>query len=1229
MRRSRLTSALVGLILTLHSPCLSATPRVTPDEVLFKVDGSSAKATLANDLNDLAEISPVFTTRALRKPAPHISGVYKGVLRNGTDLNAVLAKLRSRGDVVYARPNHIFRTFLATNDPRLDEQFHLDLIDWPVLNAALPPKQKDIIVGIIDSGIDADHEDLADWVWVNSAELNGRPGVDDDQNGYVDDIRGWDFTDAPSLPGQGDFTTPDNDPSDESSHGTQVAGVIGAIADNGKGVAGVADCTLMAIRAGLNFDQGGTFLQEDDLAAAIIYAVDNGAHVLNLSWGSFDRAFVIEDAVRYATERGVVIVAAAGNSGQPPVAYPAALDEVISVSAVETTGQLASFGSFGPTLDLVAPGVNIVSTRLDDTYGPRSGSSFAAPQISGLAALLLSRQPDLSAGEVSGALVASTDDLGENGWDERFGAGQIDAAQLLPYVTGTQTPTVARLVTPTVDDAASTAVSISASIRGSNATNYRLSWARDASPLVWTLIESGPASVDIAAQWAIPQELVDAPVVLRLEADASNEPKPIEHRVRLRANPAIPEIISLFLGPILEGDRSVWRARWVTRNPTTSQLILISESGFVRDTIATAKLDRFHEAVLPDNGQIRNLEFQIEIRDPSGIRTITPVEPITLVPGKVPSIGFRETATLPDGFLADRTSDFDSDRNPEIALMPYVAGQAFSPVEIFEYADGAFTSIHTMEASLLPWNVGDVNHDGTQDLLGSSVARVQLFSGTPVLSSTLLDQTGVWGGEIADADGDGANDILTRSLADHTIRVFRTLAGSPITEVASLVDFSSGIGEMGSRFVVGDLDGDLKQDLFVGDADGDLWSYEFDGGAFTPNVLLPGDDDTDARVIGGGSDLDGDGAAEFAVARAFPKDSDALNGWWDLEIYGNTANNQYTLEYVQRISGVTFPGNGMTTGDLDGDGRDELAVALIPDLYVIRADGPNTYRPIYHTPISLTYQPVIADFDDDGMAELLFNANGAIRILERDQPMDAVQRPEILSTVPLGRDRISVTWMATPGATAYRLTRAAVDTEIVVSESPALSFIDVGVPEAIPLTYTVEAIVGSSTVPSGPVSIASSSLPTVVRLDRLDENRLGVIFNAGMSDVATDPNGYRLTPPGLAPSSAIRDQSSRRIILTFDSPINEGTAYTLDIRSATSLAGALVDPGFRSVKFTPGQQSSAAAADFDADNVVGFSDFLLFAAAFGGNDPAFDLDDDNSVGFSDFLIFAGHFGQTV
>ena len=251
-------------------------------------------------------------------------------------------------DVVYAQPIHLFYHHDAPNDPRLPDQYGLDQIRWQVLRDGLPPEEQPVVIAIIDSGVDYNHEDLADNIWINTVEANGRPGVDDDNNGYVDDIRGWDFTHTPTLPAKGDYLSPDNDPMDESSHGTRVAGITAAVTDNGVGIAGVApDAALMALRAGVTLQSDLTFLEEDDLAAAILYAVENGAHIINMSWGGPESAFLIRDVVRYAAASGLILVSSAGNSGEFGLSYPAAMDETIAVGG---------YGAARPDCGIQQPG---------------------------------------------------------------------------------------------------------------------------------------------------------------------------------------------------------------------------------------------------------------------------------------------------------------------------------------------------------------------------------------------------------------------------------------------------------------------------------------------------------------------------------------------------------------------------------------------------------------------------------------------------------------------------------------------------------------------------------------------------------------------------------------------------------------------------------------------------------------------------------------------------------
>ena len=258
-----------------------------------------------------------------------------------------------------------------------------------------------IVVAVIDTGVDYNHSDLNDNIWVNSGEIAGN-GLDDDSNGYVDDFRGWDFVDG------------DNDPMDLDDHGTHVAGTIAA-ENNDFGVTGVAyDALIMPVRV-LDADGYGSW---SDIAAGITYAAANGADVINLSLGG--GTSIVDEvavAIEYAAGLGSVVVMASGNeyAGQPGFPGNFANEWGIAVGAVEITKTLADFSNDAGSLPLdyvVAPGVNILSTTPGDTYEYFNGTSMATPHVAGVAALIFSANPNLTANEVENIITGTADPTG-------------------------------------------------------------------------------------------------------------------------------------------------------------------------------------------------------------------------------------------------------------------------------------------------------------------------------------------------------------------------------------------------------------------------------------------------------------------------------------------------------------------------------------------------------------------------------------------------------------------------------------------------------------------------------------------------------------------------------------------------------------------------------------------------------------------------------------------------
>ncbi len=318
---------------------------------------------------------------------------------------AALAALPDCPGVEYAEPNGT--VYLADRIPN-DPYYASDQWGLPAIRA---PQGWDyetgssaVVIAIVDTGIDLGHPDLSAKLVAGRNLLN------------------------PALP-----------PNDDNGHGTHVAGIAAASSDNGLGVAGVSwGARLMPVKV-LNSAGSGTFA---NLAAGIVWATDNGAHIINLSVGSVNPSSLVENAIAYAHAADVVIVAAAGNTWGGGVLYPARYDHVIAVSATDPANGLAPFSAVGPEIDLAAPGDDIFSTSPGGVYLNRDGTSQAAAYVAGLAAILRGMPGCGSADNIEWLMESTALDLGPAGPDQSFGAGliQMDAAILTLYRPPTPTP---------------------------------------------------------------------------------------------------------------------------------------------------------------------------------------------------------------------------------------------------------------------------------------------------------------------------------------------------------------------------------------------------------------------------------------------------------------------------------------------------------------------------------------------------------------------------------------------------------------------------------------------------------------------------------------------------------------------------------------------------------------------------------------------------------------------
>jgi subtilisin family serine protease len=479
----------------------------------------------------------------------------------GVDMNELAAEYNRLDNVEYAHPDYMAELYETPNDPLYSHQWALhntgqgfyhvhryegyfnDVLttDYGFTDADIdahevfanpPDKTCTVIVAIIDTGVDIDHPDLIEKIWHNPGEIPDNE-LDDDHNGFIDDYYGWDFT------GDNTYIPPlmDNDPTDEYGHGTHCAGIVVAAADNNLGVAGIIDdCRIMPIKF-------YPVMLSSYAARAIIYAADNGADVISMSFGYPWPVQILEDALDYARMKGVVLCAAAGNDEAEYLNYPAGYQQVITVGATDSRDEVTHFSTYGNHLDLCAPGQSILSLRgdltdmyeaynepnvhiIDEIYYLASGTSMACPHVAGVAAYLRAVSPGLSPARVQEILQITSDDLedpygdGEYlpGWDKYSGHGRVNLSGALA-----STPRLrAKITSPRQNELHHEIMIIRGIADGDGFQDYTLEYGPGTLPNTWTPIHSStsPITNGILATWNT--EGLNGKYTLRLRVGETN-----------------------------------------------------------------------------------------------------------------------------------------------------------------------------------------------------------------------------------------------------------------------------------------------------------------------------------------------------------------------------------------------------------------------------------------------------------------------------------------------------------------------------------------------------------------------------------------------------------------------------------------------------------------------------------------------------------------------------------
>ena len=354
--------------------------------------------------------------------------IYTFSYSSGEDPHLVAQAFSVDPNVEYAEPKYLVYISSIPDDPEYDGMTQLARVQAPEAWDVVKGESGNVIIAIVDTGTDWDHADLQANVWTNPGEIADN-GIDDDGNGFIDDVHGWNFANDTNDP-SGLPVTPNN-----YIHGTHVAGIAAGVTNNGIGIASLSwNCTFMPINTA--DPQDDWYLRY--AYEGVVYATANGADIINASWSGVGyHSQFIQDVVDFAHDSGVLIVASAGNmagnndNAQHDIqCYPSNIEGVLSVGATEKTSDArADFSNFGITVDVFAPGNNILSTLPDDNYGELSGTSMSAPLVSGLAGLVKTLHPDWTNDQIREQIRMTCDniDAANPGCGGLLGKGRINA----------------------------------------------------------------------------------------------------------------------------------------------------------------------------------------------------------------------------------------------------------------------------------------------------------------------------------------------------------------------------------------------------------------------------------------------------------------------------------------------------------------------------------------------------------------------------------------------------------------------------------------------------------------------------------------------------------------------------------------------------------------------------------------------------------------------------------
>lgn len=923
---------------------------------------------------------------------------------------SALQTLYSLEEIEIIEANYVFSTEKDEfpNDPKYNEQWGLKAVQasdaWKIATG------KGVIIGVLDTGLDFLHEDLVNQLWINSGEdfnKNGTfepwsstkldektgqygdlNGIDDDGNGYVDDIIGYDFVHQETA-NFGDYYVPDPIPADENGHGTQVAGIIAAECNNGIGITGLAyESKIAVLRC---FDVTGN-ADVDDIANAVVYAAMNNIKVLNFSFGESVASTIMHDAIKFAYAMGVTMVSSSGNNGWDYQHYPSDYPEVISVGSLNDDMRRDYRSNYGSHITLMAPGNSVLTTNIDNSYKSVSGTSIAAPHVSAAAALLLSQNGALKPSEVSGILQAGALDLEDPSWDIKTGAGALNAAAALKIHGATDIHISFPTNTLVFDKDKTPAIAVIGSAVSPLFVSYKIfagigtvpkEWIYEGSEELYQKKNDTLGIIDISG-------FPDTTFTVRVMVNLDNN-RTIEKRVNIEiADNTSPMQMLIHQA---QGYRDKERVVMISAISSFPGHFFIryrpkGSSEAFREIHEFDYYDNYHFIAIGKEAEadteMEALAYVVRSDGDSARYSFN----FTRENIKLPEKNFvLKDYSFPLSYLNNNVRDLygnNKDATAVIDLSTGLWGQAYT----YEFDEDRFVRKDSSNSIWIPADIGDSNGDGIEEIFAKNGGKSVLFqsaeSGGNPFRKILYEDTlslNFWAAEMADLDGDGLDELIGNSDTSFHIISYKNGYYSETAHTVRPPEYPF-IGTLPGN-AVADIDGDGKLELCHSNNYGQLFVYEYQSGIMTPKYVDSTEFSNSSQFICT-ADLNADGLQEIVILNYGTKSLYNVHGAgetvWNLIVYsynGDGTFSKFKEHFLGVRSGVTRSGvafrNGLAAGEIDGIPGDEIVVSVFPNLYIFKKQkyGSNLI-PIWYKFGAFSNSAIIHDFDKNGKSEVGF-----------------------------------------------------------------------------------------------------------------------------------------------------------------------------------------------------------------------------------------------------------------